>query len=117
MIEDLIARVFLTRNLVHLEHWRTQSFSQHMALGEFYDNVVESIDTIVEAYQGAFELVGPVPVLPPYTGTMLDHLEEEVDWIEVNRDKISKRQTAVANLVDALIEDYLKVIYKLRNLK
>lgn len=27
MIEELITRIFATRNAAHLEHWRTKSFS------------------------------------------------------------------------------------------
>ena len=45
MIEQLISRVFYARNLAHFEHWRTKSYSQHKALGSFYDDVIDAVDT------------------------------------------------------------------------
>jgi hypothetical protein len=65
MIEQLISRVFYARNLAHFAHWRAKgdgSFAKHMALGEFYDGVIDTIDPLVEAYQGAYELIGAIPV-------------------------------------------------------
>lgn len=35
MLEELIMRVFAARNAAHLEHWRTKSYAQHVALGSF----------------------------------------------------------------------------------
>ena len=31
----------------HLFHWSTDSFAKHMALGEYYDNIVELTDSYV----------------------------------------------------------------------
>ena len=39
MIEDLIARVFCTRNCAHLAHWASDSYAEHEALGSFYENI------------------------------------------------------------------------------
>lgn len=117
MIEDLISRVFHSRNLAHWTHWRTSSYAQHKALGKFYDDVIEALDDIVEAYQGAFELVGTIPAPGKGESDILKHLETEVAWIEENHDKICKGNRAVANLIDALGDVYLSTIYKLRNLK
>ena len=57
MIEQLVAKTFASRNAAHLQHWRTSSFSEHMALNEFYDEIIELVDNLVEAYQGAFGLI------------------------------------------------------------
>ena len=64
MIEELISRVFYARNLAHFEHWRAKgegSYAKHIALGEFYDGVIDTIDPLVEAYQGAFDLIKAIP--------------------------------------------------------
>ena len=58
MIEELIAKVFAAREAAHLEHWRTKSYAQHQALGEFYDTIIDQIDELVECYQGNFGLIG-----------------------------------------------------------
>ena len=120
MIEQLISRVFYARNVAHFEHWRatgTGSFAKHMALGSFYDDIIEAIDDLVEAYQGAFDLIGNIPAPETPTGDVLKLLEGDADWIEENHEDICLGNRAVGNLVDTVTDTYLSTIYKLRNLK
>lgn len=120
MIEELISRVFYTRNVAHWQHWRstgTGSYAKHQALGEFYDGVIDHLDPLVEAYQGAFELVGDIPAPPKAKEDILAHLTQEADWIEEHHEDICQGNRAVANLIDSLTAVYLTAIYKLRNLK
>jgi len=117
MIEDLISRVFHSRNLAHWNHWRTKSYAQHKALGHFYDDVIEALDDIVEAYQGAFELISTIPAPDKTDNDILKHLETEAAWIEENHEGICKGNRTIANQIDALSGVYLSTVYKLRNLK
>lgn len=120
MIEELVSRVFYARNLAHFAHWRAKgegSFAKHMALGEFYDGVIDAIDPLVEAYQGAFDLIGNIPVPTEMLNDCLKCLEADAAWIEKNHESICKGNRAVANLIDGVTGVYLSAIYKLRNLK
>lgn len=117
MIEQLIALIFATRNAAHLAHWRTKSFSQHMALNEFYDDVLEVLDKLVEAHQGAFELIGKVELDQPVVKEILQRLEADMVWISENRPKITGKLPALDNILQELEGVYLKAIYKLRNLQ
>jgi DNA-binding ferritin-like protein len=120
MIEQLISRVFYARNVAHFEHWRatgTGSYAKHQALGSFYDDVIDAIDTLVEAYQGAYDIIGSIPAPEGVKGDVLKQLEADADWIEENHESICRGNRAVANLVDGVTEVYLSAIYKLRNLK
>jgi len=119
MIEQLISRVFYARNLAHFEHWRatgTGSYAKHQALGTFYNEVIEAIDDLVEAYQGAFDLIKTIPA-PETGGDILAILQGDAAWIEKNHEAICKGNRAVGNLIDTLTGVYLSTIYKLRNLK
>ena len=120
MIEQLISRVFYARNVAHFEHWRATgpgSYAKHQALGSFYDDVIDALDSLVEAYQGAFELVGNIPAPPATKGDVLKLLEGDAEWIEQNHESICQGNRAVANLIDGVTGVYLSAIYKLRNLK
>jgi DNA-binding ferritin-like protein len=120
MIEELISRVFYTRNVAHWQHWRAKgagSYAKHKALGKFYDDVIEALDPLVEAYQGAFDLVETIPSPPKAKEDILTHLENEAAWIEEHHEDICQGNRAVANLIDTLSAVYLSTIYKLRNLK
>lgn len=117
MIEQLIARVFHTRNVAHWSHWRTKSYAEHQALGDFYDGVIDALDPLVEAYQGAYDLVGTIPSPDSKGGNVLALLENDAAWIEENHETICRGNRAVANLIDGVTGTYLSAIYKLRNLK
>lgn len=121
MIEELISRVFFTRNVAHFAHWRATgagSYAKHKALGKFYEDVIDALDSVVEAYQGAFELIKSIPA-PHSNGSseILKMLEDDAAWIEENHESICKGNRAVANLIDSLSGVYLSAIYKLRNLR
>lgn len=115
-INDLAGRVFAARDVAHRAHWLTNSFSQHSALDEFYNAVIEAIDAVVEVYQGEFGTIGNFPVLVPDVGDITKYLTEELEWVKQHRDLIAKGSTSVQNLVDELIQVYQKTIYKLTNL-
>ena len=117
MIEDLISRVFHDRNLAHWNHWRTKSYAEHQALATFYDEVIDALDALVEAYQGAYKLVEGIPAPETDKNNILARLEAEAEWFEKNHEAICKGNRAIANLIDSLSDIYLSTIYKLRNLK
>jgi len=116
MIEQLISRVFWTRNLAHVVHWSTKSYAQHIALGSFYDDIIDNLDSIVEAYQGRYKKVKPFIEEYDAPKDLVVHLENEVEWIESNRNKIAEGCTAIENLVDTLIESYVTTLYKIKEL-
>lgn len=116
MIEELAARVFQARDAAHRAHWRTGSYAQHMALGDFYDEVIEAVDEIIEVYQGAFGLIGEFSVTTEPVLAISPYLQQEADWIAENRDLIANRNDAVRNLIDGLGAIYRRAIYKLNNL-
>lgn len=116
MIEQLVSRVFATRNAAHLAHWATNSYSEHVALGEFYDGLIDAVDALVEARQGAFGLIGDVDVEPIDKDDIVMHIAQEAKWIEQNADKITGNIRALQNLLDALTDLYLTTHYKLTKL-
>lgn len=118
-IGQLIAMLFLGRELAHREHLRTKSFSQHMALNTFYDEVIERADAIAEAYQGRHGIIDKIPLLDNDMAGSIDMvLEKQLDAIEKLRYvAVDKSDTAIQNLIDEAVALYLSTLYKLRNLK
>lgn len=116
MIENLVARVFATRNAVHVAHWKTKSLAEHMALGDLYDGLIDKIDGIVEMYQGAFGLIKSVETEPLVGKDIIRHLTDEAKWINDNREAISGDICAIENAIDDLAGLYYVAVYKLKNL-
>ena len=82
MIARLIAIMFLSREVAHREHLNTKSFAQHMALGSFYDDIIDNADSIAEAYQGRHGLIGKIPMLTETdSGDIADILDSYVNYI------------------------------------
>jgi len=117
MIEELVSHVFAMRNAAHLAHFSTKSYSEHKALGKFYDDLIDKIDSIVEAYQGYYGLIGEVRIMMMPKDRIVNTVRTELGWIQSNREKIAKKNTMIENLIDDLMQTYSTTHYKLVNLK
>lgn len=117
MIEQLISRIFCIRNDAHLAHWKSKSYAQHEALGDFYEAIIGTLDKLVEAYQGYFGIVGEIPNYKSKQTDIVKMLSVEAVWITTNRSEIAKNLPALENIVDELSGEFYSTIYKLVNLK
>lgn len=113
---DFIGMLFLARDVAHSVHLNTRSFSKHMALNTFYDEIVELADGFAEAYQGRRGLIGPISLMSAKkTTNIIEFLEDQLAEIEAMRyDVCDKTDTPLQNLIDGIIELYLSTLYKLR---
>lgn len=116
---ELVERVFSTRNEAHKTHWKTRSYAEHIALGDFYENVVDVLDSFIEKFQGAFGLLRTdkeekEDKEEETPDNILKCLQEDVKWINKNRTKIAQEVPALENILDELVGLYLQTIYKLR---
>ena len=113
---DFVGMLFLARDVAHSVHLNTRSFSKHMALNTFYDEIIELADGFAEAYQGRYGLIGPISLMSAKkTGNIVEFLQDQLDEIESGRyDVCKKADTPLQNLIDGIIELYLSTLYKLR---
>jgi hypothetical protein len=115
-MEELIGLLFFARTVTHIEHLKTKSYAQHVALNTFYDEVIELADNLAEAYQGDKCLLGPIPMYAKLTDYSIDvFLEKQMNTIEELR-KQGNYRSALQNIIDEIIDLYLSTLYKLRNL-
>lgn len=114
---ELIEKCFASRTLAHIAHLTTNSFAKHIALNDFYDDIVNEVDDIAENYIGIF---GPLKGLKCCCADMPDsivnYIQAEMEWIDNNRIFISKANKTIENLLDGLLAKYSKVLYKLKQL-
>jgi len=104
--------------VAHSVHLNTRSFSKHMALNEFYDNIVELADKFAEVYQGRNGLIGPITLMSAKkTGNIVEFLEDSMADIEKMRYECCKKEdTPIQNIIDEIVGQYLSTLYKLKNL-
>ncbi len=114
MIDDLITKVFNERNASHARHWTTDSYAQHQALGDFYEEVVSLLDKFVEAHIGTFGKIEDIPNDDPYIEKLI---RENLSWINDNRSELSNNVPALENILDELAGLHMSTLFKLENLR
>ena len=114
MIEELIEKTFKLRDAAHIAHWKTKSYSEHKALGHFYEDVIEDLDKLIEAYQGVF---GIVEKIEGEKKDVASEIKDQILWINENRSNIAGNIPALENIVDELTALHMTTLYKLENLR
>lgn len=94
----------------HLLHWTTKSYAEHQALGKFYSELPELVDTLAEAMMGKFDETPTFPenyYLPAKTGK--EELEALKDYVmEARADlpqdsEIQNEVDNIANLINSTL--------------
>jgi hypothetical protein len=113
---EFVGMMFLGRDVAHSVHLNTRSFSKHMALGTFYDGIIDLADKFAEAYQGKHGLIGPISLMNARkTSNIVEFLQDQVDEIEkVRYEVVDKTETALQNIIDEIVGLYLSTLYKLK---
>jgi len=113
---QLVGLLFLGRNVAHSVHLNTRSFSKHMALNTFYDEIIDRADAFAEAYQGRHGLIGPIAIpASKKTANIIEFLQGQLDEIEKGRyEVVDKADSSLQQLIDNIVELYLSTLYKLR---
>jgi hypothetical protein len=113
---DFIGILFLARDVTHSVHLNTRSFSKHEALNIFYNRIVGAADDFAEAYQGRHGLIGPITLhSAKKTSNVIEFLEDSLAEIEAARYTVcDKSDSSLQQLIDNIVEIYLRTLYKLR---
>ena len=113
---EFIGILFLARDVTHSVHLNTRSFSKHMALNIFYDRIVGAADDFAESYQGRHGLIGPITLhSAKKTSNIIKFLEDSLKQIEDARyEVVDKTDMSLQQLIDNIIEIYLRTLYKLK---
>ena len=113
---DFVGILFLARDVTHSVHLNTRSYSKHVALNIFYDRIVGAADDFAEAYQGRYGLIGPITLhSAKKTSNVIEFLQDSLKQIEDARyDVCDKSDSSLQQLIDNIIEIYLRTLYKLK---
>jgi len=113
---DFMGMLFLARDVTHSVHLNTRSFSKHETLNIFYNRIVGAADDFAEAYQGRHGMIGPISLMSAKkTTNVIEFLQDQLDEIEKCRyEVVDKSDSSLQQLIDNIIEIYLRTLYKLR---
>ena len=110
-----IGMLFHTRDYIHLAHLDAVLYNTHVILDDFYKNITELIDELVEATQAD---EGILTIHIPATSLSADSLEfllEFKSFLNGSRDIFNKSfQQSIIDEIEILTN---KTVYKLKYLK
>lgn len=114
----IVAVLFASRDQAHRAHLLTKSHAQHMALGEFYEEIVDHADKLAEVTMGTYGAFTEIPVEPPARGAIDAALEAHLNKIEDLRAAFGGKacDRPIENLLDEVGALFAQTLYKLRNL-
>jgi DNA-binding ferritin-like protein len=100
----------------HFFHWSTDSYSKHKALGNYYDEIVDLVDDLVEAYMGCYEQLTKFPSVYHQPKEAVKYLESLKNFVDDAR-KDLPQETQIQNIIDEIAQLIDSTLYKLRFLK
>lgn len=118
-MEEVIAVLFLSREMAHREHLATDSYAEHMALGSFYISIIDLADKLAEAYQGETgERLKDIPYYSnPMKGSILSSMKKLLAKVQEERITVCQDSTPIQNILDEIETEFHSTIYKLTFLK
>lgn len=112
---NFVATLLHSSTVTHFMHLQSKSYAQHVALGEYYDKIVDLVDAWAEAYQGCYgEIIGPYPTdFHAAKSSPLEYIEMLKDYVEKVR-KMLPEESQLQQLVDNIAELVDTTAYKLK---
>jgi len=108
--------LFETLNAAKKAHLmaKNKSYAEHMALGTFYENLEDLIDTIIETYYGKFGVIN-FTIDGAEPGNILSFIKSKTAYYESCYQLF--KDGFLTNQLDAIVQECYHLIYKLENLK
>lgn len=118
-LPDLVMCLLHSATVTHIMHWQTESYAAHQALGEYYSDIPELIDQVIEAYQGKTTIIlrnFPMEYESYEDITPLRYMEYLSEKLMLNRNLFGDN-SEIQNVVDAIADLIDSTMYKLRRFK
>ena len=118
---SLFSKLFESREMAHIYHLQVNgeqgSHAAHVALGEYYDEVLELLDQTIETYQGQYGIIDgyqTIDTAETRTKEKVEYFEELVEFVKHARKAISVEDTHLQNIIDEIVGLMYRTLYKLK---
>lgn len=104
--------------IAHQLHLQSKSYSEHQALGGFYEEIPDLVDALTESYQGKYGLIEDYPTNYHNAGrkNALAYMESLQKFVAEARGSLPQ-DSELQNEVDNIANLINSTVYKLRFLK
>lgn len=117
-VGEFIGILFHSATITHFMHLQTDSYSEHKALGDFYEEIVEVTDSLAEAIQGLYQqkITNYPKMFVNIDKTPVEYLKVLKDLVANNRDDMPQ-ESNIQNEIDNIATLIDSTLYKLTFLK
>lgn len=113
---ELFGFLFHARDVTHLAHLKTKSYAEHVALGDFYDSLLDKTDALIEAYQGCYGIVPNIKIPSSSSDVkVIEYLMDLKEYLYESKGDILTESNLV-NDIEEIISLISQTLYKLKNL-
>ena len=98
----------------HIMHLRANSTATHLALGEFYPQLEDLVDSLVESYQGKYGQImeyGTAYEAP--ANSPVEYMIGLAEYVQNNRVDLPQ-DSYIQNIVDEIVQSITSTLHKLR---
>ena len=117
IVGEFIGTLLHSATIAHIKHLQAVgqgSYAKHIALGDYYDEIVSATDSLAEAIQGSIGEI--IESYPPMFGNpateALEYFKSIREYVISNREAISD-YTNIQNEIDNIMTLLDSTIYKL----
>jgi len=113
---NFVSTLFASRTQAHIFHLQTPSFAAHKALNEYYDEIVDLVDGIIESYQGRYGILRGYKNESAWMedeGSVVKYFEALCMYVEKNRN-VLPQDSYIQNQVDEVVSLIESTKYKLK---
>jgi len=120
-VKKFFSKLFESREMAHIYHLQVKDkgLASHLALNDYYEGVIDLIDTLIEVWQGQFGIVEGYEIIDTKETTSKDkieYFEQLASFIKTERKCISPEDTHLHNIIDEIVALIFKTLYKLKYL-
>jgi DNA-binding ferritin-like protein len=112
-VAEFVAQLLHSSTVTHFMHWSTTSYAKHVALGEYYVQIVDLVDEFAESYMGKYDQLKKFPDEFHTEKDPVKYLEGMKEFVEESREELPQN-TELQNLVDEIADLINSTLYKLR---
>lgn len=102
-VHDFFATLLKASVMAHMLHLKTRSIAEHLALEEFYKELPDLVDTLIEGYQFKYGIVNDYPhvLTIPQNDNGVKLMEGLTLFIAEHREKVGP-DTELQNQIDEI---------------
>jgi len=116
------SKIFEARQMAHIYHLQVKgdmgSHAVHTALNEYYDDLLDLLDSLIEAYQGQYEIIENYELIDTKDTNSKEKIEyftELTTFIKDTRKMaFLEEDTHLQNTIDEIVALTYRLLYKLK---